>query len=218
MSLALGGLATALLLGAGPSGAVRVDDWESRQAGPLDLGGAWRTYPFYERPAFKQPPAIVVDDGRHALRLTTDNESARLGRALKVDLRRTPRLVWEWKPLVLPEGGDVRDRRRNDQAARVMVVFEGMKGIAYVWDTTAPVGAETQPDLFEIFQRVLIVVRSGPAGVGRWHRQTRDVAEDYRRVFGDEPRPTNFVGLEAHSNDTRSRSAALFGAVYFEPR
>jgi len=218
VSLAVAGLALALTLGAGPSRAVRVDDWASRQAGPLELGGAWRTYPFYERPAFTQPPAVVVDGGRPALRLSTDNESMRLGRALKVDLRQTPRLVWEWKALVLPERGDVRNRRLNDQAARLMVVFEGMRGIAYVWDTSAPVGAETQPDLLEIFQRVLIVVRSGASGVGQWHRQTRDVHADYRRVFGEEPRATNFIGLESHSNDTRSQSAALFGAVYFEPR
>lgn len=209
-------LALVFTLGAGPPGAVRVDDWESRQAGPL--AGAWRTYPFHERPAFKQPPAIVEDDGRHALRLATDAEAMRIGRTMKVDVRRTPWLVWEWKPLVLPQGGDVRDRRRNDQAARVMLVFEGMKAIAYLWDTSAPVGAEAPPEELEMFQRVLIVVRSGAPGVGRWDRQKRDVYKDYRRVFGEEPRPINWVGLESHSNDTRTRSAALFGAVYFEPR
>lgn len=218
MSLRLAAVALVMLLtlGAGPSGAVHVDDWEAHQAGPL--AGVWRTYPFYEKPAFKEPPAIVVDEGRRALRLATDGEAMRIGRPMKVDLRRTPWLVWEWKPLVLPQGGDVRDRRRNDQAARVMLVFEGMKAIAYLWDTSAPVGAEAPPEELEVFQRVLIVVRSGAPGVGQWDRQKRDVYNDYRRVFGAEPRSINWVGLESHSNDTRTRSAALFGAVAFEPR
>lgn len=218
LRLTAAALAAVLTLGAGPSPTVRVDDWDAHQAGPLQLGKAWRTYPFYERPTFKQPPAIVVDDGRSALRLATDGESMRVGRPMKVDVRQTPWLTWEWKPLVLPAGGDARDRRRNDQAARVMLVFEGMKAIAYLWDSSAPVGAEVPPEELEMFQRVLIVVRSGAPGVGQWDRQRRDVYKDYRRVFGEEPRSTNWVGFESHSDDTRTRSVTLFGAVHFEPR
>jgi DUF3047 family protein len=205
-------------LGAGPAAPVRVDDWESHQPGRLELGKVWRTYPFHVRDVVKQPPAIVVDDGRHALSLTTESEAVRVGRTLKVDVRRTPWLVWQWKPLVLPDGADARDRRRNDQTARIMVVFEGMKAIAYLWDTRAPVGAEVQPDELEMFQRLLVVVRSGGSGLGRWERQRWNIYQDYVRVFGEEPRPTNWVGFESHSNDTRTRSAALFGSASFEPR
>jgi hypothetical protein len=218
LRLSVAALALALTLGAKPRDTIRVDDWESYPAGPLTLGATWRTYPFYERPNFKEPPAIVVDAERPVLHLATENEAMRIGRPLKVDVRRTPWLVWEWKPLALPAGGDLRARRRNDQAARVMLVFEGMKAIAYVWDTTAPVGAELPPEELELFQRVLIAVRSGPAGVGQWDRQRRNVHQDYRRVFGEEPRSINWVGLESHSKDTGTRSAARFGAVRFEPR
>lgn len=205
-------------VGASPAGPVRVDDWDSREPGPLELGKAWRTYPFHERGDAKTPPAIVVDDARRALRLVTEGEAVRVGRSLKVDVRRTPWLVWEWKPLVLPDGADARDRRRNDQTARLMIVFEGMKAIAYLWDTSAPVGAEVQPDELELFQRLLIVVRSGADGIGLWERQRRNIYKDYVRVFGAEPRPTNWIGLESHSDDTKTRSAALFGSVSFEPR
>ena len=211
-------LALTATLGSGSAGGMRADDWDARPPGALALGDRWRTYPFYERVAFAQPPAIVLDDGRRALRLTTANEAIRVGRALTTDVRATPWLVWDWKALVLPERGDARDRRRNDQAARIMIVFEGMKAIAYVWDTSAPVGAEVEPDLLEMFQRALIVVRSGPSAVGRWKGERRNVYDDYLRVFGEEPRSTTWIGFESHSNDTRTRSAALFGAASFEPR
>ena len=36
-------------------------------------------------------------------------------------------LVWEWKALLLPAGGDVRYPRRNDQVARLMLLFGGMR-------------------------------------------------------------------------------------------
>ena len=131
-----------------------------------------------ERTPFKRPPVIMPDEGRPVLQLTTAGEAMRIGRNLKVDAKKTPWLVWEWKALVLPDGGDVRDLKRNDQAGRVMVVFEGMKGIQYVWDTTAPVGTEARPDEFELFQRVLVVVRSGPRDLRRWVRERRNVSED----------------------------------------
>jgi hypothetical protein len=210
-------LAASLVAGASPAPGVRVDNWDALPAGPLDLD-AWRVYPFTQSATFKDPPAIVRDDGRPALRIKTDDEAVRVGRTVKVDLRRTPWLVWEWKALALPEGGDVRDAKLNDQAARVMLMFEGMRGILYVWDTTAPVGTESQPDELDFFQRVLIVVRSGPGTLGRWTRERRNVAADYRRAFGEAPRPIKWVGFEGHSNDTHSRSAALFGAIAFEPR
>jgi hypothetical protein len=209
--------AVVLTLGAGPATTVRVDSWDAHPPGPLDLSGAWRRYPV-ERTPFKHPPAIVQDDGRAVLQLTTDNEAMRIGRTLKVDLKKTPWLIWEWKPLVLPEGGDVRDPKRNDQAARVMVVFEGMKGLLYVWDTTAPVGTETRPDELELFQRVLIVVRSGPAGLRQWSRERRNVFDDYRRLFDEEPPPIKLVGVESHSNDTNTRTSARFRDINFQAR
>jgi hypothetical protein len=204
-------------LGAGPVAAVRVDNWDALTVGPLDLAGAWHRYPA-ERRRFKHPPAIVLDSGRPVLELTTAGEAMRIGRALKVDLAKTPWLAWEWKPIVLPEGGDVRDVKRNDQAGRVMLVFEGMKGLLYVWDTTAPTGTEARPDELELFQRVLIVVRSGPGGLGQWVQERRNVYEDYRRLFAAEPPPIKLVGFESHSNDTNTRTAIRFGSLRFDAR
>ena len=210
-------VAAALLMGAAAKGVVRVDNWAALSPGPVDLS-MWRVYPFTESSKFKAPPAIVLDDGRRVLALRTEAEAMRIGRSLKIDLKTTPWLSWEWKAIDLPPHGDVRELKRNDQAARIMLMFEGMKGMLYVWDTTAPVGTESRPDEMDIFDRVLIVVRSGPDEAGRWKRERRDVLADYRRIFGEAPRPIKWVGFESHSNDTRSRSAALFGAVSFEPR
>lgn len=206
-----------LTLGAGPASAVRVDNWDAYPVGPLDLAGEWSRYP-PGRVAFKQPPSIVQDEARRVVELTTANEAMRIGRRLTIDLTGTPWLTWEWKVLVLPDGADVRHPRRNDQAGRVMVVFEGLKGIQYVWDTAAPVGTEARPDELEIFQRVLVVVRSGPRGAGQWVRERRNVAEDFRRLFGEPPPPVKLVAVESHSNDTHTRTAVRFGSLRFEAR
>ena len=211
--LAIG--AAVLVLGAGPGSTVRVDNWDAYTVGPLDLSAEWRRYP-PERGTLKHAPEVVVEAGRPVLQLTTSGEAVRIGRALKIDPAKTPWLVWDWKALVLPEGGDVRDLKRNDQAGRVMVAFEGMKGILYVWDTTAPVGTEVRPDELELFQRVLIVVRSGPGELGHWLSERRNVVEDFRRLFGGEPPPIKLIGVESHSNDTRTRTSIRFGRLRFD--
>jgi hypothetical protein len=73
-----------------------------------------------------------------------------------------------------------------------------------------------QPDELEMFQRSLVVVRSGPSGIGQWDSQRQAVGAADRRAFGEEPRAVTWVGFESHSNDTRTRSAALFGSASFE--
>jgi hypothetical protein len=214
-TLCIVAFAAALALGAGSAPAVRLDSWDTAGPGPLNLSGDWHSYP-PGADGFKHPPAIVMDEGRPALQFGTGGDSIRLGRSVSIDARKTPWLNWEWKPLALPTGGDVRDPKRNDQAGRVMVAFEGMKMLVYVWDTTAPVGSEVDPDEFTFYRRILIVVRSGSEGVGRWSAERRNVHADYRRLFRGEPGQIKLVGLESHSDDTRSRTSILFGRIHFE--
>ena len=211
-------LVVSLVLGAGPAAPIRVDDWDEYGEGPLAMTRHWSFYPSAARRTFKTPPAVVVDGGRKVLQLKTDHESVGMWRALAVDVRATPRLVWHWKPLILPEGGDVRRASKNDQAGRVMLLFGGWKAIVYVWDTTAPVGTEVRPDDLGPVDRVLVVIRSGRPGLGAWHRETRDVYRDYMRIFGEKPRQLKWVGLESHSDDVEGESAVLFGEVQFEKR
>ena len=90
--------------------------------------------------------------------------------------------------------------------------------MSVVADTTAPVGTEARPDEFELFQRVLLVVRSGPHDVGRWFRERRNVYEDYRRLFDERPPPVKLIGVETHSNDTNTRTAIRFGRLHFDAK
>src|SRR5256712_6454288 len=167
---------------------------------------------------FKQPPTIALDNGRRVLELVTGRDTMASGRPFAVDARETPWLVWEWKALLLPEGGDVRSPRRNDQAGRVMLLFEGTRAILYVWDTTAPIGAEARSDSLDLFQRVLIVVRSGPQGIGEWQREKRDVYRDYRRLFEGGTTPLQRGGFRSHFVPPGNQSSVLFWVARFVTR
>lgn len=209
---------------AAQGGIVSVDNWAEYPVGALLLSvpGPWKVYSSMK--VFTYPPTVVVDDGQRALRLKTDHETMVIGRPMHLDVTTISTLTWKWKPLILPMGGDVRDyaAQRNDQAARVVLWFDASlfterRAIGYVWDSSAPVGTIVRQNGPQA-ERALVVVRSGPRGVGAWHRETRNVYQDYQDIFGDEPASLVLVTLESHSDDVASESAVLFGRIRFEAR
>ena len=202
-------LVAAVALAAQATGVV--EDWrESPAAGRLPA--KWSFYG--GEPEMRFPPAVVVDEGRRALWLKTEQYSVRLARAIDVDLKQAPMLSWGWKAVTLPAQGDIRGEIA-DQVARVVLMFPPRyrpRMLGYVWDTRAPVGTEKHTKQ-TMLDRWLIVVRSGPADVGRWLRETRDVERDFTRLFGGAPPAPMALGVESHSEDAAHASEVYIGPI-----
>jgi hypothetical protein len=167
-------------------------------------------------------PSIELNriDGRLALRLRSERNSFAVHRDLVLDVRQYPILTWSWKVVRLPTGGDVRNPKHDDQAAQVYVVFPRWPAprtasavIGYVWDTGAPVGT-SMPHPRAPNVRI-IVLESGPGRLDTWLREQRNVAEDYKTLFGGQPPRAGKVALMIDSNDTKSAAEALFGELTF---
>lgn len=164
---------------------------------------------------------LVRDEGSVAVRLRSVHTSFVLYRDVIADLRTCPVLAWRWKVVKLPAAGDVRAAATDDEAAQVYVVFprwpaplENSEVIGYVWDSRAPVG--TQLASWKAPNVRIIVVESGTARLDAWQRQERNVAEDYRALFGRPPPRVGQVGLMIDTNDTRGDAEALFAGLAFE--
>jgi Protein of unknown function (DUF3047) len=134
---------------------------------------------------------------------------------------------FSWMVQALPEGGDVSDANACDAAARVLFAFGGdharlssrnqllfelartltgeappFATLAYVWDTSAPVGrVVTHPRSDRVRK---IVVESGPGGLRQWKRYRRTVGADYRLAFGEAPGPLLAVAVMTDGDNTRS--------------
>jgi hypothetical protein len=155
-----------------------------------------------------------------AFRLRSSRTSFALYRDLVVGLDEFPTLVWSWKVTRLPNGGDVRDGARDDQAAQVYVVFPRWPSlrtqsdvIGYVWDTTAPVGTTvTSPKAPNV---KIIVVESGTAHLGAWRRQRRNVAADYQALFQRQAPRVGAIAVMIDANDTGSVAEATIGDLVF---
>jgi hypothetical protein len=155
-----------------------------------------------------------------AVRLRSTRTSFVLHRDLVVSLDEFPTLAWSWKVSRLPTGGDVREGARDDQAAQVYVVFPRWPSprtqsdvIGYVWDTTAPVGTMLASPKAPNVR--IIVVESGPARLGAWQRQRRNVAADYEALFRRQAPRVGGIALMIDANDTGTLAEATFGDLIF---
>jgi hypothetical protein len=185
----------------GPDGAGPPEDWQVQE--------------------FAGTARFRVDEvgGTGVVRLESEASSFALHRDVEMDLAEFPYLTWTWRVDVLPEGGDVRRRETDDQAAQLYIVFPRFPAmfrsriLGYVWDGTAPAGSSLASVNTSLAR--IMVVESGPAKAGRWIEMTRNILEDYRRLFNEEPPRVGKVSLVINSQHTRSRAVSWFGPIRF---
>ena len=60
-----------------------------------------------------------------------------------------------------------------------------------------------------------IIVRSGNVELGQWVTERRNLWEDYKLLFGEEPKDPGYIALSIDSNDTQSSAEALIGPILF---
>ena len=159
--------------------------------------------------------SIIKEGGIHALHLRSKETSYALQKPVDVDPQKYPVLSWKWKVTELPEGGDFRRSKTDDQAAQLFVAFSDRKVIAYIWDSSAPRGLMEDACALPFVTIKAIVVRSGPGETGKWITETRNAHEDYIKLFGGEPPKIGGVRIQINSQHTESSGESFFADVVF---
>lgn len=217
MRLILAGVFAVTMAFAADDASVLVEDWSRQPAGKTGVPVGWKAQPWGQP---KCDFTVIPDGAGKVLHLRSDNDNSTISKEVRVDVRRFPLLTWRWKVTVLPRGGDSRRRESDDQAAQIYVAFPRFPAavrsriIGYVWDTTAPVG--TIVPSASAGTVTYVVVRSGPADLGRFIVETRNVHDDYRSIYGEAPtEEARVVSIGIDSNDTRSSAASYVGEISF---
>lgn len=202
-----------------------VDDFESYELDGLPL--KWSTYqkqgeivPVSARYMNDRERFIIQQEsGNKFVRAIINDEAHRLimpnDERLEWRLSEFPVLTWEWRANRLPAGAREDQRDRNDTGAAVYVVFGKdwlgrPKGIKYTYSSSLSTGSTRSYGPLKI-----LVVSSEPEdGTGRWITHERNVAEDYRRLFGRTPpeKPVSII-LWSDSDTTDSYAEADFDNI-----
>ncbi len=164
---------------------------------------------------------------RSYIRLSSNDSSWSFIRSVKVNLKKTSILSWDWKVDELPKGGDGRVKATDDEAAQLYVIFPakkifGLWGgfsyriLGYTWETTLKNGT-TYTSPRNANTRIFVLRGSGD-GTGRWYKETRDVAADFHKTFGGKAPNPIAVSIQIDSNDTRSKAESAFSSLVFKTK
>lgn len=212
----------------------------SRAAEDAELAPYWSPYIVLpSKPKTRYRLSKV--DGATVLEARADKSASGLYRPLKVDTRSHPQVEWRWKIDGLIPGADNRIAQKEDSPVRLIFAFNGdmqkldffergrmrlakaLSGqelpyatLMYVWSNEHP--PETVIQNPHTARIRMIVVQSGGEQVGQWVSYRRDLAEDYRKAFGEEPADVLAVGLMTDADNTREAARAWYGDITFRKR
>ncbi len=187
--------------------------------------------------ATKSEYALVESGPGVVLEGRADASASGFYRRIHIDPARHPLIDWSWRVLQAPGHTDPRVPARDDSPARVIVAFHGdvtrlgfgerftlrlykaLTGekmpyaiIMYSWASDAPVGTITPNDQTGKIQTIVV-----GGGVGEWREFRRNVLEDYRLAFGEEPWDIVAVGVMTDAGNTRGKARAQYGDISFRP-
>jgi hypothetical protein len=196
-----------------------VEDWASVPVGTRGIPPGWQKQrwgsPNYDF-------AVVEQEGRKMLHLKSAGDTSNISKDIKgkVSLKATPILEWSWKVVALPQGADSRKKDTDDQAAQLYVTWprfpEAVRSqiIGYIWDTSAPAGAVIKSQ--KTGTVTYIVLRSGPAELGKWITERRNVRDDFKKAYGDYPSDDPaIVSFGIDSDDVKGSAESYMGAIQF---
>jgi hypothetical protein len=165
----------------------------------------------------------------------TEGNSA-LRRVIRISPQRQPVVEWRWrvprlasdsrvsKPtprarLMLAFHGDASrldfEQRTQLRFAKAMTGGEGLpySSLMYVWINGVPEGTVVQSPYTERVR--LIAVDSDPRLFDTWIDLRRNVREDYRRVFGEDPGDIVAVGIFTDVDSNGAPGHACYGDITF---
>ena len=179
---------------------------------------------------------IVQDGDAYVLRANSRAAASGLYRPVDLDPRVYRTIGWRWKVENILARGDARRKEGDDYPARVYVAFrydpEGAtlwertrygaykllygeyppKGVLnYIWDNRLPSG--TVLDNAFTDRAKMIVVRSGSDDIRRWLTEERNLYEDYRRLFGQEPPRIAGIAVMTDTDNTRESAVAYYDHI-----
>ena len=181
---------------------------------------------------------LVTTDEGTALEARANGSATGIYRRIRIDPNRHPIVEWRWNVTQPISGANPRIPSRDDSPARLVISFHGdvtrldivervtlrmYKAISgqtlpyamlmYIWASSIP--PETVIPSVYTSKIQMIVVESNEARVGDWVRFRRDVLEDYRRVFGENPWDIVSVGVMTDTDDTNQQTRCLYGDITF---
>jgi len=181
---------------------------------------------------------LVKDGGATVVKAVSEASASGLTREININLAEYPIVQWRWKVANVLTKGDVTRRDGDDYPARLYVTFEYDAGkvgffdkakyeatrllygqypplgaINYIWESKAPKGTVVSNPYVERVK--MIVVESGAERLNQWVSEERNIYEDYKKAFGEEPPMISGIAIMTDTDNTGESATAFYGDIVF---
>lgn len=163
--------------------------------------------------------SIVQEEGHKVVRADTKSTASALFRQMDINLKKTPFLNWSWRVDNIYNIDNAETRQGDDYAARIYVVVQegplpwDTKAINYVWCNNKT-DKEYWPNPFSA-DSIMIPVRCGVEGLGQWHYERVNVANDFYRAFNMHIERAHGVAIMSDSDNAGGSALAYYGNIKF---
>jgi Protein of unknown function (DUF3047) len=183
--------------------------------------------------------SLVKDDHTVVIKAVAEASASGLTREIKINPKEYPIVQWRWKVMNILKKGDVRKKEGDDYPARIYITFQydpsklsffekkkyqaikllygeypPLAAINYIWESKAPIGTMV-PNPFT--DRVMMfVVESGAAKLNQWVNEERNIFEDYKKAFGQEPSMISGIAIMTDTDNTGESATAYYGDILFK--
>lgn len=175
------------------------------------------------------------DDSTVVLQAVSNSGASGLIRRQRIDPEAYPVLRWRWRVSNVLDKGNARTKDGDDYAARLYVTFDHRLGLGgrlkrralkaigyddippralnYVWASTVEAG-QTFPSAYTDWV-MMMPLQSGPERTGEWVVEERNIVEDYRRAFDEDPPAITGVAIMTDTDNTGEAATAYYGDITF---
>jgi hypothetical protein len=183
--------------------------------------------------------ALVKDGQTVVVKAMAEASASGLTREIKINPKEYPLVQWRWKVNNILKKGDVRRKDGDDYPARIYITFEynpsklgffekakyeavrllygqfpPLRAINYIWESKVPKGTMV-PNPYT-HRVMMFVVESGDETLNQWVNEERNVYEDYKRAFGEEPTAISGVAIMTDTDNTGESAIAYYGDIIFK--
>lgn len=216
---------------------LEVGRFSSEKTGDV-LPSHWEPFHFKDIQRQTDYRLMKDDDGQMVVKATAEASASGLIRKITIDPRQYPIVRWRWKISNILKNGNVHRKEGDDYPARLYILFEydsdrlgffenlkyetakllygaypPLTSINYIWASKAPEGTIVPNPYTD--RSMMVVVESGEKNLNRWVTGERNIYEDYRQAFKEEPPMISGVAIMTDTDDTGETATAYYGDILF---
>lgn len=182
---------------------------------------------------------LVKENDVVVIKALAEASASGLTREIKINSKEYPIVQWRWRVNNILKKGDVHKKEGDDYPARIYITFEydpsklgffekakyeavkllygqypPQGAINYIWESKAPLGTIVPNPYTDRVK--MIVVESGESKLHQWVIEERNIYEDYKKAFGEEPPMISGIAIMTDTDNTGEIATTYYGDILFK--